>query len=1034
MKLMTWTLSRPSTGQFDNYYKLKDGEPWYSNQYELVDPDAPKSYSPRIRSFVEMLEKYPEKFYAIGMHEFGVSDNGDIFNMGYNQIPYPNGYYYNNPNMRVLSEDENEIERPVPTSLRYFMHKFPEINWGLQFLVTSNSSGDRVTPILNNERKPLFTAVDYGNGRPATFEPDRDEDGNVIYVNAQDEFIRQAKRIAELYLEVGFPIADIEIDMEKTRTVDGEDQLFADLLARVKREICKPLGLNLRVNLFAMTGDYNPSYYGWHNYATVAKAEVDGEQAVDEFQLMTYDFSWGGSAPGPSTPLWWLENVLDHVQDLEDRGLWNTGNVYIGNAGYGRRWALDEERMGVTFDFKQMVQMQNGEYIHNDGRSIEDPNDPDRTIFPFRDQDFVPFAGYNDPNSDYQINYPHVYDRFVLSTNGGASFDGVNRPQGGDYVTNYSQSQAPIFKGVKDYKTSPDSTSGRFNHIGTETMSNVQGDLPVTDWEVYSGYPTYIHPDTGQPTGLEEDEEASIVYKLNASGKYKLIALVTFPSYDYNRAVITVDGKSVTVTTGDWYPVGLMQRPHFVDLGTHDFNGEISIRLGDTGGVQFGGFIITDSFDHNLTGGVVEFPTSTYPFFRRGDRKPSGEVEIVEAEFPDAFSLVGEVLRRPPRPAIIWEDIFASYVNEHGEEYNVISSGYYPLENDGGYSRGSWNAYIGDDYSHAYTDARNVSSQLVLNTTFNSSIMLEAEVRADARDRGVYGLRVLAKENKGANNGYLLILDHEQGNIKLQYENPDTGQRSTLHTTRMTTALKSYRGNRITLRAYVLDNKLSFRVNDYVYINEYDLGDVSGGAYGVYASGSRMKVYRYNISSLERYERMERLEVSVDGEVVNVFGDVPRTVPTDEYGYLIYKGYPADITETVVNPSDQDGAGMVDPDNEVAGTILETEKYINDSDLREDWSLDYLNKALAVVEGWTPGEHIVKVRMIDAGVWFRRFYVGDANGMSIAYNSDKAGFIRTANMVADYGCKGIAMWTLGQEDPTIYTYVPDSWDLEKGGV
>ena len=612
MAFMTWTLSRPTTSQFDEYYKLKDGEAWNSDKYELVDPTAVSRYSnQRVRGFVEMLEKYPNKFSAIGMHEFGISDNGDIFNMGYGQIKYPNGYYYNNPNMRVLSDDDSEIELPVPTSLRYFMHKYPDIRWAIQFLATANLSGDRVTPILNNTRKPLFEAVDYSNGKNATFEPKRDANGNIIYVNAQDEFIRQAKKIAELYLEAGFPIADIEIDMEKTKSLSGEDQLFADLLARVKREVCIPLGLGLRVNLFAMTGDYNPSYYGWHNYATVAEAKVDGVQAVDEFQLMTYDFSWGGSSAGASTPLWWLENVLEHVKDLEDRGLWKAEDVYIGNAGYGRRWALNEDRMGVTFDFKQMVQMQNGEYIHNDGKEIPDPNDPSKKVFPFRDQDFITFAGYNDDESDYQINYPHVYDRFVLDANGGAEFEAVNRPQGANYVTNYSLTQQPIFTGVLDYKTEPDAKSGRYESAGSAVINNMTG-IGNVSWSKYRVQAEYVHPETNEPTGKPEDEEGKLTYNLNATGKVRLIMLVNFPFYKSNRAVVYVNGSPITVSTGDWYSISLMQRDHFYDLGEFTANGNITVEIRDTAGVIIGGVVATRGFEHNLTGGTVTFPASTF--------------------------------------------------------------------------------------------------------------------------------------------------------------------------------------------------------------------------------------------------------------------------------------------------------------------------------------------------------------------------------------------------------------------------------------
>lgn len=1022
MKFMSWTLNRPTTGMFNEYYKLADGEPWYSDKYELVDAEAVSRFeSQTVRGFVEMLEKYPQKFDAIGMHEFGISDNGDIFNMGYGQVLYPSGYYYNDPNMRVLNEAEDDIELPVPTSLRYFMHKYPDIRWAIQLLATSNLSGDRVTSLLNNDRKPLFDSVG-GVDSPATFEPRRDANGDIIYVYAQDEFVRQAKRIAELYLEKGFPIADIEIDFEKTWSEDGEDQLFADLLARVKREVCIPLGLGLRVNMFAMTGDYNPSYYGWHNYATVAAAEVDGVQAVDEFQLMTYDFSWGGSAAGASTPLWWLENVLKHVKDLEDRGLWKAEDVYIGNAGYGRRWALNEERMGVTFDFKQMVQMQNGEYIHNDGEVVyPNPEDPSYSEFPFRDQDFIPFAGYNDPESDYQINYPHVYDRFTLSANGGAGFEGVNREIGGDYVTNYSLTQNPIFTEVLDYKTSPTLMSGRVESAGFVEMADVKGDLPILTWNRYRVLPTYIHPDTGEPTELDEDYEGTLTYIIRARGTFRLIVQLTFPLYANSTATVYVNGVAKKVTAGDWYPISLMQKDHFYDLGEFTGTGTVTVTFRDTKGVIVGGVVAAKEFEHNLVGGTITLPTSTYPFKRRGDKLANGKVEIVDAQFPAAMDLVAEVLRRPPRPAIIWEDIFASYVESDGEGYNVLHTDYYKTAIEGGYTTGGWNAYIGSDFSHAYTDSRVSASQFVLNTAFNGDMMLESEVIMDGSDNGVYGLRLLAAEGWGSANGYLALLDHDKGEIRLEWEDPVTGISVVETTAPMSSELKAMKGQRVTLTAYVLGGKISFRVNDMVYINEYvPSRPVTGGAYGFYVKGARANLYRYTVSSLERFERMERLELTVDGEVLSIYGGVERNVPTDEYGFLVYNGYPADIAEAVKNPSDSD-ENAVTPETPVAGTILETE--VNPT----EWSTDYQNKVLAEIAGWAQGDHEVSIRFLDAGIWFRRFYVGDSEGMSVAYNSDKVGFIRTANLVSDYNCKGVAMWTLGQEDPTVYTYLPDSW-------
>ena len=405
---MSWTLKRPTSGTFDEYKKIAPGEPWNSKNYVTVDENAPSKWSAGSEGFLRMIEKNHDKIDAMGMHEFMVCDDGTIANMGFGNVVYPNGYMYYDQTKKVLNSSETEIELPVPTSLRYLMHTYPNIRWSVQILATKNSSGDRVNPMLDLKSN-------------------------------QDNCIRQTRKIVQLYKQAGFPISDVEVDFEKTTTRDGDAEKFRDFLVRVKNEVCIPTGTGMRTNLFAMTGDFVPSYYGWHDYATLASGiDKNGNQAIDEFQLMTYDFSWGGSAPGPSTPLWWLKQVLEHVQNVLP-----PEKTYIGNAGYGRRWPLSEQRMGVTFDYKQLIQAQNGMYVHNDGGTSPDGK------FYFRDQDFIPFSGFNDPESDYQTTYLHVYDKFKASQAKLGSYNdkrSIERPK--DYVTNYSKSQKPTFTNI----------------------------------------------------------------------------------------------------------------------------------------------------------------------------------------------------------------------------------------------------------------------------------------------------------------------------------------------------------------------------------------------------------------------------------------------------------------------------------------------------------------------------------------------------------------------------------------------------------
>src|SRR5690606_11170563 len=132
----------------------------------------------------------------------------------------------------------------------------------------------------------------------------------------------------------------------------------------------------------------------------------------------------------------------------------------------------------------------------------------------------------------------------------------------------------------------------------------------------------------------------------------------------------------------------------------------------------------------------------------------------------------------------------------------------------------------------------------------------------------------------------------------------------------------------------------------------------------------------------------EKLKVEMDGQEY-VFGEVPRTVEYDEFGYLIYSGLAVESTN-----------------------VNETK-----------WSSDYINEPLAIVPSWE-GRKKIRVQMLDAGIWLSFFYIGDTEGYSVAYNSDLSGFITTSLLIHRYGCRGVAMWTIGQEDPLVFTYLP----------
>jgi len=58
-----------------NQYKQKIGGQWVT-----IDPDAPKNWGVNERGFLDAVELYNHKIYAIGMHDFGIKEDGTVYN------------------------------------------------------------------------------------------------------------------------------------------------------------------------------------------------------------------------------------------------------------------------------------------------------------------------------------------------------------------------------------------------------------------------------------------------------------------------------------------------------------------------------------------------------------------------------------------------------------------------------------------------------------------------------------------------------------------------------------------------------------------------------------------------------------------------------------------------------------------------------------------------------------------------------------------------------------------------------------------
>lgn len=68
----------------------------------------------------------------------------------------------------------------------------------------------------------------------------------------------------------------------------------------------------------------------------------------------------------------------------------------------------------------------------------------------------------------------------------------------------------------------------------------------------------------------------------------------------------------------------------------------------------------------------------------------------------------------------------------------------------------------------------------------------------------------------------------------------------------------------------------------------------------------------------------------------------------------------------------------------------------------------------------------VTVTPIDIDIWISRLFLGNADGFSILYYQDVDSLVYWANQMAyKWGLRGIAVWSLGQEDMRLWEALPE---------
>lgn len=527
---------------------------------------------------------------------------------------------------------------------------------------------------------------------------------------------------------------------------------------------------------------------------------------------------------------------------------------------------------------------------------------------------------------------------------------------------------------VYDYMEGPDATSRTYPLLGESYNRRRYLTTYSKEQEVEFGT-VYIDRDGANPdtysegvilssssATLGEDGEAEYEFNIANSGTYDVAVRILFPFWDKNSINISLDGVSKNFTENRlWWPY--WRSTCWLSLSSSVFlsAGTHTVSI-TTGvpGVLFYGFRVCSNFKEHPFAGEAEFTLSPRKF---------KDVNGVMAEPNRGFKLTTEVLRRKPDSALVWYEDF--------RDPNPLLPSYWKTLS------GEWNVWKNpNDTSNRPYSQLDGYGQLAWNYTNFSDIHLRARIAFTEESSGKAG--IFCGDVFCCLNYNTQRIELYKGSSLLASYNTEIGRTPTSElrsNPRMYTIEMRIRGNRV--RVYSgASNILRFTAN---------LSGFIGGYAGVRSDG-RILSELLRMGDSWTYEPYERFDV--------VFPDGSKT----EYGRLNRTG--------------------VTWDNEFQ--VFTVNSDIEESATRsEDISMDYDFFHSDLLPLSCGNDYTVKVIPKDINIWLSRLFLGDADGFSILYYQDVDSLVYWSNEAAyRWKLRGIAIWSLGQEDMRIWEALP----------
>jgi spore germination protein YaaH len=460
---------------------------------------------------------------------------------------------------------------------------------------------------------------------------------------------------------------------------------------------------------------------------------------------------------------------------------------------------------------------------------------------------------------------------------------------------------------------------------------------------------------------LGANSTATYNFNISQSGTYDVAVRLCFPFWDKNAITVSLDGTAVSFTESRlWWPY--WRKTFWTALAKGR-----SLSAGGHAITISSGVAGTQFYGFRVCSAFSETPSAgeaTFTFSPRSFKDVNGHMAV-----PDkGFKLTTEVLRRRPDSALVWYEDFRDPTTLQDTYWTTLS--------------GSWEVWRSDQYSsdRVYSQLEG-SGQLAWKYSGFSDIHIRA--------------RIAFPQNGGGKAGIFL------GNIFCCI-NIDTQR------------LELYQGSSLLgnySASFSKTPNASIRADPNMYLIEMRK---RGNRVRVYSGNSNTLRFTATVSAASGY-----CGIQSDGQIKC---ELIRL--GDAWTYEPYEAFDVTMPDGTLASYGRIARSGVTWDNEFGVFTLSSD--MEESSTRsEDISMDYDFYHSGLLQIPCNADYTAKVVPRDINVWISRLFLGDADGFSILYYQDVDSLVYWSNEAAyRWGLRGIAIWSLGQEDLRLWEALP----------